>query len=281
MGSGKSTLSKALLGEVPLIRGDVIYSEFLSSTGFCDQIPFLPNATIQDIIVGCSSGDFDRAYYNEAVQATALQADFESLGKGDQTLAGTSGAALSGGQRHRIAIARVLYARSRVAIFDDVFSGLDQNTENHIFHEVFGAKGILKRRGTTVVLCTHAVRHLPAADHIIALSSDGKVIADLRANEKYIQSLETETSEESGRQNPRIKEMEKGFSKSNLVKAQEPKNARQRQLGDPTVYHYYFSLIGFVFMIPFLIFACSFGFLYNFSTSMYIDLSDDRRLTFH
>lgn len=54
------------------------------------------------------------------------------------------------------AIARAVYARRTVAIFDDVFSGLDKVTEQVVFARVFGRSGLLRQRGTTIILATHA-----------------------------------------------------------------------------------------------------------------------------
>lgn len=92
------------------------------------------------------------------IQAAALTNDLASLPKRDQQLVGTNGINLSGGQKQKVAIARVVYARKNVAIFDDVFSGLDATNEKHVFDYVFGAQGLLRVGGTTVVFSTHAIR---------------------------------------------------------------------------------------------------------------------------
>ncbi|KAF7550053.1 hypothetical protein G7Z17_g5969 [Cylindrodendrum hubeiense] len=54
------------------------------------------------------------------------------------------------------AIARAVYSRKPVAIFDDVFSGLDKVTEQAVFTQVFGKNGLLSKNGVTVILATHA-----------------------------------------------------------------------------------------------------------------------------
>jgi ATP-binding cassette, subfamily C (CFTR/MRP), member 1 len=54
------------------------------------------------------------------------------------------------------AIARAVYSRKRVAIFDDVFSGLDKVTEQAVFTQVFGKDGLLRKNGTIIILATHA-----------------------------------------------------------------------------------------------------------------------------
>lgn len=95
IGSGKSTLCKALLGEVAFTRGDIILPQHQGHIGFCDQIPFLPNDTVRNIIIGFS--EFDSKWYEEVVDVTALEGDFESWPDGDETMAGTKGATLSGG----------------------------------------------------------------------------------------------------------------------------------------------------------------------------------------
>ena len=53
-------------------------------------------------------------------------------------------------------MARALYANKKIAIFDDCLSGLDATTSQHVFREVFGKTGLLRRRGTTVLIATHA-----------------------------------------------------------------------------------------------------------------------------
>ena len=53
------------------------------------------------------------------------------------------------------AIARAIYARQKLAVFDDVFSGLDAVTEERVFRRVFGKQGLLKQTGVSVLLATH------------------------------------------------------------------------------------------------------------------------------
>lgn len=54
------------------------------------------------------------------------------------------------------AIARAVYSRKPVAVFDDVFSGLDKVTEQAVFAQVFAKGGLLQKNGTTIILATHA-----------------------------------------------------------------------------------------------------------------------------
>lgn len=172
--SGKSTLCKELLGETSISKGYIQLNEPSPEIAFCDQTPHLINTTIRRNIAG--SSPFDVGWYNTVIQATTLTNDFASLPKGDQQLVGSNGVNLSGGQKRKVAIARAVYARKRVAVFDDVFSGLDATSKTHVFDNVFGAQGLLRVVRTTVVFSTHAIRYLPFGDHIVVLGSRGNVV---------------------------------------------------------------------------------------------------------
>jgi predicted ABC-type transport system involved in lysophospholipase L1 biosynthesis ATPase subunit len=57
------------------------------------------------------------------------------------------------------ALARALYSRPRLALFDDPLSSLDNKTAQQVFSRVFGnGSGLLRQWGTTVILVTHAGR---------------------------------------------------------------------------------------------------------------------------
>jgi ATP-binding cassette, subfamily C (CFTR/MRP), member 1 len=97
--SGKSTLLKSFVGETRQLAGEV---EFFASPeiAYCDQDPWILNETIRANIVG--SEPFSQNYYDEVINASQLREDIEVLPKGDLTIVGSQGGALSGGQKHRI-----------------------------------------------------------------------------------------------------------------------------------------------------------------------------------
>lgn len=45
-----------------------------------------------------------------------------------------------------------MYARRKVVILDDVLGGLDNTTENHVFHSLLGDKGLLREMNATVIV---------------------------------------------------------------------------------------------------------------------------------
>ncbi|KAL2812693.1 P-loop containing nucleoside triphosphate hydrolase protein [Aspergillus granulosus] len=189
-GSGKSMLLKGLLGEIPCLEGKVKLSS--DSIAYCDQTPWHMNGTIRDSITAMS--EFDLLWYTTVIRACALEQDLAQWPQGDQAMIGSRGVALSGGQSQRIALARAIYARKRILILDDVFSGLDAATENHIFCSLLGVTGLLREAGTTVVLASSSVKRIPYADHIVVLDERGRVTEtgsfnDLAEQSGYVSSF--------------------------------------------------------------------------------------------
>ena len=98
VGCGKSTLLKAILGEVPTMQGTVQMSSL--SIAYCDQTPWHTSGTVQRTITAFS--DFDEWWYQSVIRACALEDDLRQLPRGDQTMVGSKGIALSGGQSQRL-----------------------------------------------------------------------------------------------------------------------------------------------------------------------------------
>lgn len=308
--SGKSTLCKALLSEVPQhspgssLRVDLRTPDGrLRRIGYCDQTPFLFNASVRDNVIGLAGADavFDEARYRQAIEAAMLLPDLALLPQGDRTKVGSNGITLSGGQKQRVSIARALYVKTDLYIFDDVLSGLDADTEEHVFNRVFGAEGILThQRNATAVLCTHSVRHLPAAQYVVALDVNGAIVEQgsfeaLLANPSYVASLGVKDKKKKkkggaeGSANVAVEgEVTESGESSDLDSApmaaamagrdgsgnreteldvdMTAAQAAGRQLGDRSVYKYYFTRIGPWPLAAFAVFGLSFGFLYNWGS---------------
>lgn len=287
--SGKSTLCKALLGETPVAHGTTRTSFPPGSTkvAYCDQTPYLSNATIRENIVGFSDLDKDR--YDEAVEAAMLRHDLDVLlPEGDQTQVGTDGITLSGGQKQRVCLARALYHGTDVVICDDVLRGLDADTEDSVFRRVFSANGVLRRRHATVVLSTHSVRYLPLADHIVALGEDGTIseqgaFQELVSQRGYVYGLNIEDrSDQRPGDGDSLREHPKKQTKEPKTTAEvTPRDAKRteddhsRMFGDVQVYKHYFARIGILSQAAFLVSALAWGFFYSFPTVWLTFWSDD------
>ncbi|RMZ85783.1 hypothetical protein DV737_g342, partial [Chaetothyriales sp. CBS 132003] len=203
VGAGKSTLLKGILSETPLSRG-FVYLCNNNSVAFAEQEAWIPNGTVRDAIQGTTNGlevpisTETKAWYEEVVACCGLANDFKNFPRGDQTVIGTRGISLSGGQRQRIALARAVYCKADVLILDDVFSGLDNDTEELIFRKLFSRVGPLKKMNTTVIMVTHAVHRLPYADLIVSLNRNGRIceqgnyLSIVRDESGYVHSLDVQ-----------------------------------------------------------------------------------------
>ena len=98
VGSGKSTLLKAFLGEVNIMAGSIHMSG--QEIAYCDQTPWHMNGTVRDSIIAFSP--VDERWYQQVLEACALNQDLTQLSKGDLTTIGSKGIVLSGGQSQRI-----------------------------------------------------------------------------------------------------------------------------------------------------------------------------------
>ncbi|KAI5463411.1 P-loop containing nucleoside triphosphate hydrolase protein [Mariannaea sp. PMI_226] len=266
--SGKSTLLKGLLGEVPNSTGTIrLGSKNLS---WCDQEPWLLNKSIRDNIIGYSH--FEPNFYDLVVQACDLERDFQQLPDRDMTIVGSKGLALSGGQKQRVSLARAVYSRPQVALFDDIFSGLDSNTARRIFKNVFHSDGLLRQWGTTIILATHSSFFLPSADRIICLGTDGTISEQesfhhLNKSGTYTQNLLADDSNHSSdsKQDPdQTDEQPDRTTNSKTQRTQNGDADKRRQLGDKTVYSFYFGSIGYAFLGILLTLEVAWAFLQSF-----------------
>lgn len=166
------------------------------------------------------------------------------------TKVGSSGISLSGGQKQRLALARAVYACNDVIMLDDIFSGLDADTEEHVFKALFARNGLFRKLHTTVILATHAVHRLSYADHIVALDSDGSVaeqgtLEELKANGGYVALLKAQYKEQAndGR-DPQQKDTTSvlvGADQGNPIDDTAEELARGN--GDFALYSYYFGSV--------------------------------------
>uniref|UniRef100_A0A667Y7H0 ATP-binding cassette, sub-family C (CFTR/MRP), member 2 n=1 Tax=Myripristis murdjan TaxID=586833 RepID=A0A667Y7H0_9TELE len=162
VGSGKSSLMSALLGEMHNTKGFV---NIQGSLAFVPQQAWIQNATLKDNILFGSP--YEERQFQEVIQACALAPDLELLGAGELTEIGEKGINLSGGQKQRVSLARAAYSQSDIYLLDDPLSAVDSHVGKHLFSEVIGPNGLLKDK--TRILVTHGVSFLPYVDEIVVL----------------------------------------------------------------------------------------------------------------
>ena len=178
VGSGKSTLLKAVVGLLPMQDGDVIWNgepvddpaTFMTPPrcAYTAQTPRLFTESLRDnILMGL---DAATTRIDDAVHLAVLEADVERLGSGMETLVGTRGVTLSGGQVQRAAAARMFARAPELLVFDDASSALDVRTEHTFWERLFHAGE------HTCLAVSHrleAYRHA----HEILLLEDGQIAA--------------------------------------------------------------------------------------------------------
>ena len=256
VGSGKSTFLKGIVGETPKATSQVNISSIDIAYG--DQSAWIMNGSIRDNIVAGTSSEFDEEWYTAICHACVLDVDFCQMPQGDFTLVGSKGVKMSGGQRQRISIARALYSRKRLAVFDDVLAGLDLVTERLVFQRVFGHGGLMRQIGTMVVLATHSVKNLPKADFILVLDKDGTLtkqgtLSELNTTGSYIHDVELRLEDDPSRQahhsidDGSHGEVERGAVSSAITDTNE-----SRKTGDWLIYRYYACALGPLSLVLFI-----------------------------
>uniref|UniRef100_A0A4Y0ASP1 ABC-type glutathione-S-conjugate transporter n=1 Tax=Anopheles funestus TaxID=62324 RepID=A0A4Y0ASP1_ANOFN len=162
VGSGKSSLLSAFLGEMDKVSGRV---NTLGRIAYVSQQAWIQNATLKDNIL--FGKPMDQRRYNRVIEACALKPDIEMLPGGDMTEIGEKGINLSGGQKQRVSLARAVYNDADVYFLDDPLSAVDSHVGKHIFEQVIGPTGLLALK--TRVLVTHGITYLPNTDKIYVL----------------------------------------------------------------------------------------------------------------
>ncbi|KAF7297335.1 Multidrug resistance-associated ABC transporter protein [Mycena indigotica] len=170
VGSGKSSILQALIGEMRKTEGTV---RFGGSIAYVPQTAWIRNATLRQNIVFGQKDDEDK--FREVVAACSLEHDLEVLPHGEDTEIGERGINLSGGQKARVSLARASYSPAEIILLDDPLSAVDSYVGKAILDRCI-LHGPLANR--TRVLVTHALHVLDKADYIYASVMDNGTIKE-------------------------------------------------------------------------------------------------------
>ncbi|KAG0325521.1 hypothetical protein BGZ99_000575 [Dissophora globulifera] len=166
VGSGKSSLLQAMVGNMMKSSGEVVRGATIS---YASQIPWIRNSTIRDNILFDTPIDEDR--YWRVVKACSLERDLSNMPLGDQTEIGERGINLSGGQKARLSLARSVYYDAETVIMDDPLSAVDAHVGKRLWEDC-----ILQELGKkTRVIATHQLHVLPDVDYVITMKH-GRIV---------------------------------------------------------------------------------------------------------
>lgn len=179
-GNGKSTIFNLLLRYFDVTEGEILIDgvnikdlteeSLRSNISIIRQSPFLFNlsildnfklvkeeATLEEIREVCK-----RSYIDEYIM---------SLPKGYETIIGEGGINLSGGQKQRVAIARTLLLNTKIILFDEATSSLDNESQEYIKKTIDDLS-----KDHTVIIVAHRLSTIVDAD-IINVINNGKLAA--------------------------------------------------------------------------------------------------------
>ena len=180
-GAGKSTVIDIALGIIKPDNGNVIISglapleainKWPGSIAYVPQDVQIIDGSIRDnVAMGFSKIEQIDSLINDALEIAQLN-KLLSEKKSDLSLqVGERGVKLSGGQRQRLGIARALYLKPKLIVFDEATSSLDGQTEEDISEAIFKLRGEV-----TVILIAHRLSTVKNADKIVYMEN-GKILA--------------------------------------------------------------------------------------------------------
>ena len=183
IGAGKTTLLRVLLGLLPREAGEIRWNgvhvddpgAFLVPPR-CAYVPQVPRLFSDSVRANILLGLPDDPELDRAVRAAVLERDVPDLAEGLDTIVGSRGVRLSGGQVQRVAAARAFVRQPDLLVVDDLSSALDVDTERLLWERLDDPARSPDDR-PTILAVSHRRPALRRADRIIVIK-DGHVEAE-------------------------------------------------------------------------------------------------------
>lgn len=180
-GGGKSTVAKLIsrfydvTGGTISIGGvnikDMPLSQLSNTISFVAQDNFLFRCSLKENIRMGNPNASDEEVY-AAARAAQCEDFIKKLPKGYDTPAGEAGKRLSGGEKQRIAIARMMLKNAPIIVLDEATAFTDPENEDKIQKSIFELA-----KGKTLLVIAHRLSTIKNADNIVVLK-DGGVLAE-------------------------------------------------------------------------------------------------------
>ena len=193
-GSGKSTLGKLIFGFYKPSRGQIFIdgqdNTVIKTKSLRAQLAVTP----QDIVlfndtleynITYGSSDVSKDMLNNVIEKADLANLVSKLPIGLLTKVGERGLKLSGGEKQRVAIARMLLKKCDINILDEATSSLDPKSEKRIIENL-----LEKRTSKTLIIISHRLSSISGADNILVIDNgqlvqEGKHDRLMRENGLY------------------------------------------------------------------------------------------------
>lgn len=199
-GSGKTTLAHLLHGDLAPTSGSITAGGFTCSElgndasrmfGVCQQTTYLFNDTLRNNLLIAQPQASDEEL-ERALERVGLKRLLKRLPEGLDTLIDEAGLRFSGGERHRVALARILLQDAPIVILDEPTVSLDPRTEHEVLSTMFEVLA-----DKTVVLITHHLQGVSNMDRVLFLENgvialDGTPKELERTSQHYRALLELE-----------------------------------------------------------------------------------------
>ena len=177
-GSGKSTVIKILLGLLKYNQGE-IYLGDMELSGIClnnlyDRVSYISqdvpvfDGTIKENLV--FEKNVSEEQMLDALREVQLSHLIENLAEGLDTEIGEKGTCLSGGEKQRLAFARLWFENPELVVLDEATSAMDNLTEENVMKSV-----MKKMKDKTVIAIAHRLNSIAGFDRII-LFREGKIV---------------------------------------------------------------------------------------------------------
>jgi ATP-binding cassette subfamily B protein len=180
-GAGKSSLVQLLCrlyepSEGKIFINDISYKQielnaYRKKIGYVPQDVFLFSDSIENnIAFGLNKEDFNEDEIKTAAESAGLLNEIETFNDSFQTKIGERGVTLSGGQKQRVSIARVLFRKPQLLIFDDCLSAVDSQTSKKIQQSL--NKDSSKKISIHI---SHKINNISNCNHILVLEN-GEIV---------------------------------------------------------------------------------------------------------